>query len=44
MKVSNYLDTKPIQVLAGVVKREVITADDGAPHFCMRVFELKGWR
>ena len=41
MKVSNYLDTKPIQVLAGVVKREVITADDGAPHFCMRVFELE---
>ena len=41
MKVSNYLDTKPIQMLAGVVKREVITADDGAPHFCMRVFELE---
>ena len=41
MKVSKYLDTKPIQELAGVVKREVITADDGAPHFCMRVFELE---
>ena len=41
MKVSKYLDTKPIQILAGVVKREVITADDGAPHFCMRVFELE---
>jgi len=41
MKVRNYLDTKPIQELAGVVKREVITADDGAPHFCMRVFELE---
>jgi len=41
MKVSKYLDTKPIQMLAGVVKREVITADDGAPHFCMRVFELE---
>ena len=41
MKVSNYLDTKPIQELPGVVKREVITADDGAPHFCMRVFELQ---
>jgi len=41
MKVSNYLDTKPIQILAGVVKREVITADDGAPHFCMRVFEVE---
>ena len=41
MKVSKYLDTKPIQILAGVVKREVITADDGAPHFCMRVFEVE---
>ena len=41
MKVSNYLETKPIQELPGVVKREVITADDGAPHFCMRVFEVE---
>jgi len=39
--ISNYLDTKPIQDSPGVVKREVITADDGAPHFCMRVFELE---
>jgi len=41
MKVSNYLDTKPIQELPGVVKREVITADDGAPNFCMRIVELE---
>ena len=41
MKVGHYLDTKPIQELPGVVKREVITANDGAPHFCMRVFEVK---
>ena len=41
MKVSNYLDTKPTQELPGVVKREVITADDGAPNFCMRVFEVE---
>ena len=41
MKVSNYLEAKPIQELPGVVKREVITADDGAPNFCMRVFELE---
>ena len=34
MKVSNYLDTKPVQELPGVVKREVISADDGAPRFC----------
>jgi quercetin dioxygenase-like cupin family protein len=41
MKVSNYLDTKPIEEVPGVVKREVITASDGAPNFCMRVFELE---
>ena len=41
MKVRNYLDTKPIHELPGVVKREVITADDGAPHFCMLVFEVE---
>jgi quercetin dioxygenase-like cupin family protein len=41
MKVRNYLDTKPIHELPGVIKREVITADDGAPNFCMRVFEVE---
>ena len=41
MKVSKYLDAKPIQELPGVVKREVINADDGAPNFCMRVFEVE---
>ena len=41
MKVSKYLDTKPVQELPGVVKREVINADDGAPNFCMRVFEVE---
>ena len=41
MKVSNYLNTKPSEELPGVIKREVITAEDGAPHFCMRVFEVK---
>ena len=41
MKVSNYLDTKPSEEVPGVIKREVITAEDGAPHFCMRVFEVK---
>jgi len=40
MKVSNYSDTDPIDVEPGVIKREVITASDGAPHFCMRVFEV----
>ena len=27
--------------MAGVIKREVITAVDGASHFAMRVFELE---
>jgi quercetin dioxygenase-like cupin family protein len=41
MKVSKYLDTSPTQELPGVLKREVINADDGAPNFCMRVFEVE---
>jgi len=41
MKVSSYRDTEPVEEVSGVVKREVITADDGAPHFCMRVFEVE---
>jgi quercetin dioxygenase-like cupin family protein len=41
MKVSKYLDTRPTQELPGVLKREVINADDGAPNFCMRVFEVE---
>ena len=41
MKVSNYVDTKPAEEVAGVFKREVITAKDGAPNFCMRVFEVE---
>jgi len=41
MKVSNYLDTEPIDEAPGIVKREVITADDGAPRFCMRIFEVE---
>ncbi len=41
MKVSNYLDTEPTQEVSGVLKREIITTDDGALHFCMRVFEVE---
>ncbi|MBA7495991.1 hypothetical protein ES702_06587 [subsurface metagenome] len=41
MKVASYLDTKPIQELPGVVMREVIKVDDGAPNFCMRVFDVE---
>jgi quercetin dioxygenase-like cupin family protein len=41
MKVSNYMDTQPSQELPGVFKRDVITAGDGAPNFCMRVFDVE---
>jgi len=41
MKVSNYLDTAPVQELPGVLKRDVIAASDGAPNFCMRVFKVE---
>ena len=41
MKVKKYLDAKPSQEAPGVLKRELINADDGAPNFCMRVFEIK---
>ncbi len=41
MKVSNYLDAEPNEEVAGVIKRNVIAAEDGAPRFCMRVFEVK---
>ena len=41
MIVSSYLDTKPVQEVPGVVKREVICADRGAPNFCMRVFDAE---
>jgi len=41
MKVSNYVDTQPSEEVPGVFKHEVITAKDGAPNFCMRVFEVE---
>ncbi|MCK5434068.1 MAG: cupin domain-containing protein [Dehalococcoidales bacterium] len=41
MKVIKYLDVEPTQETPGVAKREVITADDGAPNFCMRVFDVR---
>ena len=41
MKVAKYFDTRPTQELPGVLKREVINADDGAPNFCMRVFDVE---
>lgn len=41
MKVAKYTDTRPTEEMPGVLKREVITAKDGAPNFCMRVFEVE---
>jgi quercetin dioxygenase-like cupin family protein len=41
MKVSRYFDSEPTREMPGVIKREVITARDGAPNFCMRVFEVE---
>ena len=41
MIVSSYLETKAVQELPGVIKREVICADKGAPNFCMRVFDIE---
>jgi quercetin dioxygenase-like cupin family protein len=40
MKISSYEDTEPVEEMPGVVKREVINAMDGAPNFCMRVFDV----
>jgi quercetin dioxygenase-like cupin family protein len=41
MKVTKYTDSEPTREMPGVIKREVITARDGAPNFCMRVFEVE---
>ncbi len=41
MKICHYLDVKPTYESPGVAKYDVITADDGAPNFRMRVFEVE---
>jgi len=41
MKVHNYLETEAIEDAPGVLHRVVIGADDGAPRFAMRVFEVR---
>ena len=41
MIIKKYLDSPPINEVKGVIKREVITQADGAPNFCMRVFEVE---
>ena len=40
MKVCNYLDVEPTEERPGVLLRTVIGAQDGAPRFAMRVFEV----
>ncbi len=40
MRVSKYFDSEPIEERSGVVVRDVIRADDGAPNFYMRVLEI----
>jgi quercetin dioxygenase-like cupin family protein len=39
--ISSYLEVKPKEEVPGAAMREVITGDDGAPNFTMRVFEVK---
>ena len=41
MKVTSYRDKEPVEEVKGVFRRDVITADDGAPLFTMRVFEVE---
>lgn len=41
MKVSSYHDSEPVKEVEGVLRREVITAKDGAPNFYMRFFEVE---
>ena len=40
MIVKKYLDVEGSLEMPGVTKREVVNKSDGAPNFCMRVFEL----
>lgn len=41
MKIKKALDVNGTVELPGVVKREVVNQSDGAPNFCMRVFEVQ---
>lgn len=40
MKIINYHDTEPVREVEGVLKRDIITTEDGAPNFTMRFFEV----
>ena len=41
MIVSSYQETEPVLELPGVIKRDVVGTDKGAPNFCMRVFDVE---
>ena len=41
MVIKKHLDVAASEEMPGVMKRDVISAADGAPNFCMRVFELQ---
>lgn len=41
MLIRKDLDAKPEEMAPGVIKREVVNSNDGAPNFCMRVFTLE---
>jgi quercetin dioxygenase-like cupin family protein len=38
--IGGYLEVEPREEVPGAVMREVVTAEDGAPNFTMRVFEV----
>jgi quercetin dioxygenase-like cupin family protein len=41
MKIQHYHDVAANEEVPGVFKRDVIAPQDGAPRFCMRVFEVE---
>lgn len=41
MKIKKSRDVKPVEEVPGSIMRKVITPDDGAPNFSMRVIEVK---
>ena len=41
MKICDYHDVMIVEEYPGITKREIINADDGAPNYCMRIFEIE---
>ena len=41
MKIVKYQDVESSEEVPGAIKHEVITEEDGAPNFAMRVFEVE---